>query len=131
MSDIFDRLGRLARSVINDFSRDVDSDYKEAWAELDDFLGTDAHDFSGTKSESTDNNRQPHPSTASSTLARDYANLEVTPSANLEEIRKSYKRLLNKYHPDRFGDDPEKQSIATEVTAKLNESYHRIVEVRG
>jgi DnaJ-class molecular chaperone len=62
-------------------------------------------------------------------LARDYANLELKPGAAEEDVRKSYKRLLIKYHPDKFAGSPEKQAIATEVTTKLNESYKRIIEI--
>jgi DnaJ-domain-containing protein 1 len=128
MSEIFNRLGRLARSVINDFTSDVDADYKDAWAELDDFLGTEAHTFDA---ESRGDSGPRRPASAGPSLARDYANLELTPAATTGDIRKQYKKLLVKYHPDKFADDGEKQKLATELTARLNESYDRIMESRG
>ncbi len=123
MSEMINRLGRLARSVINDFTQEPDEDYKQAWSELDNFLGIEAHGL--------DEHAKPRPSgsapAGAQLLARDYANLEIAPGAGEEEIRTAYKRLLVKYHPDRFASDPEKQNIATEVTTKLNESYKRII----
>ena len=37
-----------------------------------------------------------------------------------------YTRLLHKYHPDRFSGDAEKQSLANEVTQRLNTAFARI-----
>lgn len=136
MSEMFNRLGRLARSVISDFTREPDADFQDAWSELDSFLGTENHSFPGD-----DGRRQSNDSTGNRAwqeelrrkqaegLARDYANLELKPGAAEEDVRKSYKRLLIKYHPDKFAGSPEKQAIATEVTTKLNESYKRIIEI--
>jgi DnaJ-class molecular chaperone len=59
-------------------------------------------------------------------LRRDYATLEVSFAAPLSEVRRSYKRLLHKYHPDRFSGDAEKQALATEVTQRLNAAFRRI-----
>jgi hypothetical protein len=59
-------------------------------------------------------------------LKRDYANLEVPVTASFEEVKRAHKRLMQHYHPDRFGQDPEKLKIATEITQKLNESFSRI-----
>lgn len=41
-------------------------------------------------------------------LERWYKTLELDPGADLEAVRKSYRRLMRKYHPDRFASDPEK-----------------------
>jgi DnaJ-domain-containing protein 1 len=128
MSDIFNRLGRLARSVINDFNNEVDSDYKDAWAELDGFLGTEAHQF---EENSQQNRNRAQARSEGPNLARDYANLELGPAASNDDIRRQYRKLLVKYHPDKFAASPEKQQIATELTARLNESYDRIAAARG
>lgn len=52
-----------------------------------------------------------------------YQVLEVEPGASFEEIRKSYRSLQKKYHPDRFNNDMEKRQLAERVSAKLNEAY--------
>jgi curved DNA-binding protein CbpA len=44
------------------------------------------------------------------------------------ELKKSYKKLLRKYHPDKFSNNPNKLKIATEITKKINESFSRIRE---
>ena len=59
-------------------------------------------------------------------LRRDYATLDVPFAAPLASVRQSYKRLLNKYHPDRFSEDTAKQALATEVTQHLNAAFSRI-----
>jgi DnaJ-domain-containing protein 1 len=59
-------------------------------------------------------------------LRKDYATLEVAFAAPFADVRRSYKRLLHKYHPDRFSDDAEKQTLANEVTQRLNEAFARI-----
>lgn len=58
-----------------------------------------------------------------------YRTLELQPGATLEEVRKSYRRLLKQYHPDRFNRDPEKHRVATEVTRNITEAYERITEL--
>lgn len=61
-------------------------------------------------------------------LAQDYRNIEAEIGSGPEEVKKAYKRVLMKYHPDRFAQDPAKQATATQITARLNESYSRIME---
>src|SRR5512140_1901298 len=43
-----------------------------------------------------------------------YAALEVPYGADLATVRKSYRTLMRKYHPDRHTESPEKQRAATE-----------------
>jgi hypothetical protein len=50
--------------------------------------------------------------------------LEVPVGADFETIRKSYRRLMAKYHPDKFASDPEKYAAATEVTRKITGAYN-------
>lgn len=50
------------------------------------------------------------------------ANLEVDGDAGLKEIRKAYKALIRKYHPDLFHTEPEKRKVALEITTQLNEA---------
>ena len=35
---------------------------------------------------------------------------------------------MRTYHPDRYADDPERQRVATQISAKLNASFNRIRE---
>ena len=52
-----------------------------------------------------------------------YKILEVEYGADFNAIKKSYKRLLKKYHPDLFINQPEKLEAAQKVSAKINEAY--------
>lgn len=61
-----------------------------------------------------------------------YQILETTPDATNEEIKKSYRKMALKYHPDKvsyLGEDIQKQ--ANEKFQKLNEAYERIKKERG
>lgn len=55
--------------------------------------------------------------------AQYYANLELSYGASFEEVKKSYRALLKKYHPDLFAHDPENGQFAEKITLKLNEAY--------
>ena len=43
-----------------------------------------------------------------------------------EEVRKTYRRLMREYHPDRHSDSPEAERIATEKTQELTAAYELI-----
>lgn len=52
-----------------------------------------------------------------------YGNLELQAGASFEQIKSQYRKLLKKYHPDKFQNDREKQKTAEEVVCKLNKAY--------
>lgn len=47
-----------------------------------------------------------------------YNTLELSPTTNAQEIKRAYRRLARKYHPDRAGD-----SMASDRMAEINEAY--------
>lgn len=55
--------------------------------------------------------------------ARFYQALEIPIGADFEEIKLAYKKVIKKYHPDRFAQDPEKQQAALQLSQKINEAY--------
>jgi DnaJ like chaperone protein len=62
----------------------------------------------------------------------DYKILELSPDASVDEIKKSYRKLAIKYHPDKvshLGEDYKK--AAEEKFQKLNEAYDNIKKQRG
>ncbi|MCM8776219.1 MAG: sulfotransferase [Candidatus Omnitrophica bacterium] len=122
-------------------------DFEEAWEELNKFLlhheeplyrkpsaeplrGYAQRDRSYTtyRTYTRPENAQPPRRDPQEHLRKDYENLEVAFKSDFETVKKQYKSLLRKYHPDRFDQDPEKYRPATEVTKKLNESFNRIKE---
>ncbi|KIG13645.1 hypothetical protein DB30_07853 [Enhygromyxa salina] len=52
-----------------------------------------------------------------------YRTLEVPVGADFATVRKSYRRLIAQYHPDKFASDPEKYAAATEVARKITNAY--------
>lgn len=52
-----------------------------------------------------------------------YKILEVEYGADFKHIKNSYRRLLKKYHPDMFQNQPEKLKTSQEVTRQINEAY--------
>lgn len=50
--------------------------------------------------------------------------LELGADASEDDIRRAYRKLMRKYHPDRFASDPEKYKAATEVARKITEAYN-------
>ena len=130
MDWLFDKLGVVLKSL-DSLLDDVlgkgpagrkDADYREAWEELEEYLRTGKSRVQPEQ----EYRRRPGERSSSPSLAQDYANLELKLGASFENVRSSYKRLLKKYHPDRFANDPEKQKLATEITQKLNQSYQSI-----
>ena len=75
-----------------------------------------------TKEQAQEKVEQDKTSHVSSKEAKYYANLEVSPGASFEEIKKSYKRLLKKYHPDKFHND-KRSEYAKTIVQQLNEAY--------
>ncbi len=67
-------------------------------------------------------------------LARAYAILGVSAEANDEEIKRTYRRLLNQHHPDKLvakGLPEEMMKLASEKTHEIRKAYERIRAARG
>ena len=56
-------------------------------------------------------------------IARAYASLEVKPGSDFDTVRKAYRNMMRKYHPDRHTASPEKQKAANELAQKLTDAY--------
>jgi DnaJ-domain-containing protein 1 len=57
-----------------------------------------------------------------------YKILGLSPEASFEEIKKAYRRLMRKHHPDRQK-DPAAQKAATATAAKINEAYQHLEQL--
>ena len=140
MSDLFEHLGRTIRSIFEDDKHSWDPDMKDAWQELNSFLDEESA-FDEELGGDSERRRRNNPGSdytggataqqSSPSLTKDFRNLELPVTATIEEVKKSYKRLLALYHPDRHTADPEKQRLATEITSRLNLSYDRICQYLG
>jgi len=59
-----------------------------------------------------------------------YEVLGVSETASDEEIRRAYRELVKKYHPDQFTDNPLKE-LANEKLKQVNEAYDIITKQRS
>lgn len=58
--------------------------------------------------------------------------LEIEPSATDEEVKKAFRKMAMKYHPDKVRDlGPEHQKAAQEKFVKVQEAYDQIKRDRG
>ena len=62
------------------------------------------------------------------TLAGYYANLELPYGANREAVRAARRRLLSRYHPDRFPGDPDRARLANELVQQLNHAHDELMK---
>jgi DnaJ-domain-containing protein 1 len=56
-------------------------------------------------------------------IRKAYAALEVSPGSDFETVRRSYRRMMRKYHPDLHAGSVDKQRAATDLTQRLTEAY--------
>ncbi len=116
---LFKRIKNIIRSNINS---------KQSFYNNDSYSDTNFENFSRNFEDSDLNEKIKHtldPESSANALEREYyANLELPYGADFNEIKTSYKRLLKKYHPDKFYGNQQKLEIAQEVVKKLNIAYN-------
>ena len=69
-----------------------------------------------------------------SDIQRAYAILELRSTASEAEIKKAYRRLISRHHPDKLvsqGYGTESLQSATETTQKIQSAYDLICKLRG
>ncbi len=58
-----------------------------------------------------------------------YDILNVSREATLDEAKEAYKRLVKLWHPDQYGNFPEKQELAQEKLKEINVAYRDVVSI--
>ncbi len=58
-----------------------------------------------------------------------YSVLGISPSASDDEVKKAYRELARKYHPDNYHDNP-LADLASEKMKEINEAYDTITKTR-
>ena len=58
-----------------------------------------------------------------------YSVLGVSPSASDDDVKKAYRELARKYHPDNYHDNP-LADLASEKMKEINEAYDSITKSR-
>jgi deoxyribodipyrimidine photolyase len=132
MDQIFRRLNTLFKSqfaidddddIFEEKSSYFDEDEKAAWEELNDFLNQDFK-TSRTSSSSTSYTSSDIPME----LYPHFQTLEVSPGTSFTEVKKAYKEMVKKHHPDQFMQDPEKHQSATKKMKKINGAFRELAK---
>ena len=101
---LFNRIKNIIKSNIN-FGKEVDIEVD--MNKYEDFY------FQDSKETQKDNSLE----------KRYYKILELEYGVDFKEIKRAYKKLLKKYHPDLFINNPQKLETAQKLTKKINEAY--------
>ncbi|MHB1452505.1 MAG: J domain-containing protein [Saccharofermentanales bacterium] len=59
-----------------------------------------------------------------------YDVLGVRPTSTEEEVKKAYRDLVKKYHPDKYKDNP-LEDLAKEKMQEINEAYESVQNIRS
>ena len=91
----------------------------------EEYIATDTdYIFQENKETSFEEEKEPEYQQENNIEAEYFAILEVSQNADFETIKKAYKKLLKKYHPDLFHNNPQKLKTAEKLTEKINEAYN-------
>ena len=55
--------------------------------------------------------------------------LNVTETAELQELKRAYRDLIKAWHPDKFADNPDDKLAAEEKSKTIIEAYHFLVSI--
>lgn len=104
---------------------------REAEDEIEQMLGNRPRRPQQQQQQRQQQRQAPPPRPAQTSTAeeirRAYAALEVPQGSSFETVRRAYRQLMRKYHPDHHTGSPEKQKAANEVAQRLTLAY-RLLE---
>ena len=82
---------------------------------------------SSASSAGTGSARAPRPGSTEAQLADWYRVLDLSPGADMAQIKTSYRQMMRKYHPDMHAGNPQKQKAATELSMRVTSAYNGLV----
>ncbi|MFQ3597859.1 MAG: J domain-containing protein [Chloroherpetonaceae bacterium] len=130
MNSVLERLWRILEANRTSTQEALGNDFLRDFAEWEERLRRKMKlddDFEASYNRSRTNEPPPkREPTRDEKIAGYYANLEIPYGADLETVKKAYRKLMKQYHPDKFSGDLEKQKTATEISKRLNEAYQAL-----
>ena len=101
---------------------------EEAWAEAERAAEAGTGRFrtagSGGRSHASYRGRGSSAGGRDPRMAKLYAQLECPYGADATTVRKHYRKMMRKYHPDMHSGDSSKERIATELSQRLTMAYN-------
>ncbi len=89
--------------------------------------GATAGSYTSSSSSSSSSSRPPRPGSVDAQVAEWYRQLDLSPGADLSQIKSSYRQLMRKYHPDMHAGNPQRQKAATELSMRVTAAYNGLV----
>lgn len=128
LNDLFDGdLGeKVGRSVKGLFQGDAeDEKYEDIdLDELERQFAAEFGDLGSSSSSSSGRRTRPRKKrTRLDKLEPHYKTMEIPPGTPFPKIRAQFRKLMRKYHPDRYASDPKKQAWATKKTQGISEAF--------
>ena len=118
--DLLRRLHRVILSRLPTGDKAMDDSDAEPWPDIEDTAqGKRQRAEPGAEREKRADPRDPE-------LAQWYANLEIPYGSDVDSVKKAWRRLMKRYHPDLHSTDANKKEIATELTRKLTDAYQEL-----
>jgi DnaJ-domain-containing protein 1 len=71
--------------------------------------------------------RPPRPGSTEAQLADWYKVLDLSPGADLAQVKTAYRQMMRKYHPDMHAGNPQKQKAATELSVRVTTAYNGLL----
>ena len=62
-------------------------------------------------------------------LAAYFANLEIPYGSDVATVKKAWKKMMKKYHPDLHSSDPDKRNVANRLCAELTHAYKELLRL--
>lgn len=62
-------------------------------------------------------------------LAAYFANLEIPYGSDVATVKKAWKKMMKKYHPDLHSSDPDKRNVANRLCAELTNAYKELLRL--
>ena len=130
LDHIFTKLGFLPFHTQYRFYEDFGTTYSHDTQDHKEHQSNSSSSSSGSYSSYSRQNYKP----TKSNLDHAYALMQVSPGASKQDVKRAYRRLLSKNHPDKLiaqGLSQEMIKIANEKTQKIVKAYELICESKG